>query len=333
MTASFEVLAGYVEAGWRLLPFSVDERGRKKPLVAWKNGYGVDPVNGGCSDISIIAQWHRAFPRALWGVTVGDREFVVDVDKKYGGLDTLAEIEREAPELLPRTLHQRTPSGGYQFFYRQPRLASDREVREGWGALVVTTLGQGTLKGLPGIEIRGARRDGAAGAYVGVPCTLDGSDGREWLGDVRSVEDPSPLLLSVIKRGMREQKAVNRVRAEGRKLNLAAGVDAIRQRVEGASEVRDRQEEYLRDVVWDCRLAGFDADTVRQIALEVVRAFPVLDAKWPWSDRDAEEKVRYAFAKPVPVDELTDWQLKWANAAVEVKPSGADGGTPTPVTK
>lgn len=185
-------LLGYCARGWRLLPlWEKDEHGicvcrererctSKHPRIRWQ-----DPPPGQCgatSDLSQVRKWHDAWPQADWA-TVLDELFVVDVDRKHGGMETLADVEENFPDLLGITLEATSPGGGRQYFYRQP---PERDV---------VTIEQGRLAGLTGFEIKGLRRsDGSPGHYVGVPP----SRGRRWLNG-QEPDQPSPYLLQRIR--------------------------------------------------------------------------------------------------------------------------------------
>lgn len=181
-------LIALADRGWRLFPTAWLEddgtcecgksdcnRPGKHPIVKWKNP---DPGHSGATSAhDIIENWHSWKPKANWAIVLDDI-FVVDIDKKYGGMETLAELEENDPEFLGITLAQETPSGGRQYFYRQPPEQD------------ITIVPQGKLQGLPGFEIKALRKDGDAGSYVLVPP----SAGRHWLND-QAVSEASPFLL------------------------------------------------------------------------------------------------------------------------------------------
>lgn len=67
-------------------------------------------------DAGIIRAWLARYPVTNWGGRPPVGQFVLDVDPRNGGLDTLASLEL-AHGPLPRTRTQRTGSGGFHFWW------------------------------------------------------------------------------------------------------------------------------------------------------------------------------------------------------------------------
>ncbi|MDI1451718.1 bifunctional DNA primase/polymerase [Polyangium sp. 6x1] len=73
------------------------------------------------TDARMVSHWWRRAPRASVGVVLGERAgaWVLDIDAKGGGLDTLAAIEREHGP-LPPTLRAATGGGGFHLVFLWP---------------------------------------------------------------------------------------------------------------------------------------------------------------------------------------------------------------------
>jgi hypothetical protein len=122
-----------------------------------RRGYRVFPVGAdkapttprghldGTSDEDAIRGWP-------WvdgiGLVIPQRVFVVDVDPRNGGIQTLAALLDAHETFMPRTRKVRTRSGGYHYYYRLP---DDRDLRGKLG---------------PGVDIKKPGR-----GYVLVPPT------------------------------------------------------------------------------------------------------------------------------------------------------------------
>lgn len=112
---------------WRLLP--VEPKGKKPILKDWPRL--------ATSDAKTIKQWSEKYPDANLGVATGDTFFVVDVDPRNGGVETLEALEQEHGK-LPETVRARTAGDGWHYLLRAP---------EG------VKIGNGKLG--PGIDIKG----------------------------------------------------------------------------------------------------------------------------------------------------------------------------------
>jgi len=119
-----------------------------------RRGYRVFPVGedksprtmrghlDGTSDVGVVEGWD--WEGGGIGLVIPDRVFVVDVDPRNGGFDTIEVL----PELLPPTRAVLTRSGGWHYYYALP---DDRELRGKLG---------------PGVDIKKPGR-----GYVLVPPT------------------------------------------------------------------------------------------------------------------------------------------------------------------
>src|SRR5262249_2150612 len=89
-------LRDYIERGWLIFPCPWD--GGKRPLIA--GGF-----HSASRSPELVAEWWRRWPRALCAVRTGKLPMgsgiaVVDIDKKYGGFETLQRLLGSA-ELPP----------------------------------------------------------------------------------------------------------------------------------------------------------------------------------------------------------------------------------------
>lgn len=103
------------------------------------------------NDIHQLTRWDEEFPGCQWGTPCGSESgyFVLDVDAKYGGLDTLASLEVALSFSRDETYSVRTPGGGVHLYFSWPATDS--------GAL------RNRVGIAPGLDIRGQ------GGYVIVP--------------------------------------------------------------------------------------------------------------------------------------------------------------------
>lgn len=259
-------LRGYCEQNWRLLPlWEKDENGicvcrnrnrcdEKHARIKWQKP---EPgQSGATSDWAIVQEWHRRWPNADWAVALDD-VFVVDVDVKYGGMETLAELDDD-PAMLGITLVQQTPSGGRQFFYRQP---AERDI---------TTLKQGKLHNLPGFEVK------AAGGYVGIPP----SRGRKWLSH-QTVSEASPYLLQAIR------KAATVRTTSGSEGGSGEVFDWTRAMIP-AEVPPGEQQDWLYRGACSLRAQGVNDSLAKANLRQMISAFVIGDPHNPWQLDDAD---------------------------------------------
>ena len=101
----------YAARGWRVLPV---HEGEKRPALSdWPNLASSDPRQ--------VGDWWIGNPNRNIGLACGSESgfFVLDIDPKNGGSETLAVLEAENGA-LPRTYTVRTGSGGRHYYYRFP---------------------------------------------------------------------------------------------------------------------------------------------------------------------------------------------------------------------
>jgi len=128
----------------------------KHPLV--RNG-----KDGFTTDLATVAWWAQSYPGCNWGGRPPETVFILDVDPRNGGYDSLAKIEAEHGP-LPKTLTARTGGGGLHLWFtgesRRGKLGDD----------------------YPGIDIKTNK------GYVVLPPSVHASGGLyEWL-DIRAAE-------------------------------------------------------------------------------------------------------------------------------------------------
>ncbi len=153
----------YARLGWRLIPILP---GEKRPAIS-------DWVNAASNDPAQLEAWATEFPSANLGVITGVSFFVLDVDPRNGGDQSLAALVAEHG-LLPLTVEASTPSGGSHYLFKLPNFA--------------VTNSAGKIG--PGLDIRGAggqiviapsRTEAGKYQWVHAPWSMDIAEAPEWL--------------------------------------------------------------------------------------------------------------------------------------------------------
>lgn len=137
-----------------------------------REGSKAPAVKGWHDKAAPLAEWLQEFPGHLrWGAPCGPRNgwWVLDIDPRHGGLESLSTLQDRYGELL-ETYTVRTPSGGYHFYFL-------------WGPLCELLTNTAGKLG-PGLDIR------AEGGMVLVPPT----DGYEIMTTCEPVAAPAWLL-------------------------------------------------------------------------------------------------------------------------------------------
>lgn len=130
----------------------------KKALVPWKAA--------ATNDQKQIEEWALKFPRCMWAAATGKASgfWVLDLDRGHGDVDGVEVFKAycaEHGQAFPKTLMQRTPSGGIHLFFKAPA-----------GVEIITKAGI-----LPGVDVRG---DG--GYVIIAPSVNQDNGGRyEWI--------------------------------------------------------------------------------------------------------------------------------------------------------
>ena len=158
----------FAARGWRVLPV---HEGEKRPALS-------DWPNLASTDAKQIVDWWIQFPHRNIGLATGTGSgfFVLDIDPKNGGSETLAVLENDNGQ-LPRTYSVRTGSGGRHYYFRMP----DFELGNS----------PGQLKGT-GIDVRGD------GGQVVAPPSVTAVGAYSVLRDDAIAEAPE-WLLSLLK--------------------------------------------------------------------------------------------------------------------------------------
>lgn len=236
------------------------DRPGKHPRIKWQNP---DPGRSGATnEWRQIEEWHKQWPDANWATPLHDL-FVMDVDAKYGGLDTFNDYEENAPEYFGITLTQETGSGGRQLFYRQPPESDVRAVA------------QGKLPRMPGIEVRGI------GNYCLIPPSVGRKGPYRWLNQREPVE-ATPHLLRVIRSA---RPAVNTV--DG--VTTVERFNMSRALTPGAVPPGE-QDQTLFDAAASLWAQGNNDQTALAVLTQVVNAFTNQDPANPWTAEHAQLK-------------------------------------------
>jgi putative DNA primase/helicase len=162
-----EAALSYAKRGWPVLPLHTPQNGkcscRKNDCTKigkhprYDKGLIPNGLKDASTDPEIIKKWWGIWPDANIGIRTGQVSglFVLDVDAKNSGLETIRQLEQRFGA-LPATSKVRTGGGGLHYFFQYP----GNEVR--------------SVAGLwPGIDIR------ANGGYVVAPPSLHKS-GKEY---------------------------------------------------------------------------------------------------------------------------------------------------------
>lgn len=136
MTTMLDAALDYAWRRWPVLPLRTPTDGRCTcdkdcGSNAGKHQRIADWPNQATTDAATIQQWWRLWPDANLGIATGQASgfFVVDVDPRHGGDDTLRELEARHGA-LPPTVEALTGGGGAHKLYKYPG-----PVKSGAGAL------------------------------------------------------------------------------------------------------------------------------------------------------------------------------------------------------
>lgn len=182
-------IRSYVARGWHVFPLHSIERGR----CTCKDGAscrspGKHPrthngVNDATNDQAQIDVWLSTYgDSANWGLACGSVSgvFVIDVDAKHGGFESLDEYGE-----MPETLRAISGGGGRHYFFEYPSDGLPLGNRVRW---------------LPGVDVR------SDGGYVVLPPGRHVSGGRyHWQDDGTTAVDPPLNLLESIRSGSTSQ--------------------------------------------------------------------------------------------------------------------------------
>lgn len=157
-----EILGKYIERGWPIFPLQWLVGGRCSCRKSKCGSPGKHPkVKGGfqaaSTDLKVITEWDRKWPRANWGMRTGSLDsggsgiLVVDLDTKNQGPQTWEMLVMDYPD-REDTVSVHSGGGGTYLWYKLPE---GQKIGCSAGALG------------PGVDIRGD------GGYIIVPpsCT------------------------------------------------------------------------------------------------------------------------------------------------------------------
>lgn len=258
-----EAAQGYASQGMAVIPLHAWNPARqtctcqrpdcgspgKHPLV----GTGVLEAT---TDQAQLARWWERWRYANIGIATGARSgrWVLDVDDRHGGDDSLADLRREYGH-LPDTATVNTGGGGLHLYWKMPP----------W--LISNAVGV-----LPGIDVRGD------GGYVVAPPSRHRS-GRLYLWDAGQPEQPAECprwLLNVLRdaRRVAQSAPLPEVFVEGMRDNaLTSAAGALRRRGLGEAAILGA----LRGINDACARPPLPDTDLARIARSVCRYTPPSD--------------------------------------------------------
>jgi hypothetical protein len=115
-----------VKEGWAAFPCR-----DKQPITGWKGG------KRGSRDLEEIARWATRYPDCRWGATPPEGQWVLDVDPRNGGDETLRAL---APR-LPPTPKQKSGGGGVHYVFNSQapsgKLGEGLDIKRGGKGYVI----------------------------------------------------------------------------------------------------------------------------------------------------------------------------------------------------
>lgn len=152
----------YAKRGWQVLPL----RPRDKTPIT-KHG-----LKDATTDLDRIEKWWKEWPTANIGIRTGPESglFVLDVDARNGGIDSLDELT-STHGVLPETPESHTGGGGRHYLFSYP---TDTEVGNSAGRVA------------SGIDVRGR-----SGYFVAPPSVHQSGQAYEW--EISSSPDETEL--------------------------------------------------------------------------------------------------------------------------------------------
>ena len=156
-----------IEKNFKLIPIKARE---KKPAIK-------DWQTEATNEIAKIKKWLSQFPDMNVGIVTGKASniFIVDIDQKNGGLETLEQLKKEGFSF--DTLCVKTGGGGYHFYYKCP---GNKEIKNKTGIL-------------KGIDIRGQ------GGFIVAPPSIHKSGNKyEFINNSPIIEMPNDLFKRIL---------------------------------------------------------------------------------------------------------------------------------------
>ena len=281
---TLDAALAYAHRGWPVIPIHAIDGGRctcgdadcKSPGKHPRTAHGLNEATTG---EAAIRRWWGRWADANVAMVTGARSviFVVDVDPRHGGDDSLSDLEHQHGE-LPNTVESITGGGGRHIFFAHP----------GGGARIPNSSG----KLGPGLDVRGD------GGYVVVEPSLHAS-GRRYAfelshhpSDTKPAAAPAWLLEMVIEEDEPAAVAAATVQVDDQD-RVRLCVDAMLR-----METKDQADGSKRLFAYACRAVEHglaDDQAVRIVrAAEVLLPFPkgYTDQEVVRRVRDAEKKVK-----------------------------------------
>jgi len=147
------------------------------------------------ADLAQLAAWAKHWPRANIGIAAGKSGFFAfDIDPDKGGDLTLAALIAEHGE-LPRTVEQRTGSGGTHYLFQMPEGLDLRNTGGRLGKGLDTRGAGGQIVVAPSVSSKGTYR------WVNAPWDTEIAEAPEWLLELlkrpKIAEHSEPSIVTV----------------------------------------------------------------------------------------------------------------------------------------
>lgn len=223
-----EIAIGYARRGWSVFPL---KPGSKEPYP------GTQGFKDASNNEHTIRLLFQGKPDANIGIATGSASgiWVLDVDKKSGGVETLTDlIEKNGP--LPQTLGVHTPTGGFHFYFTYDPKRPKRS----------------RANIAPGLDIR------ADGGYIVAPPSVHPNGGKYlWAheaGDAEASQEPTEAAawLETIANRTRHQvgsdSRTGKLLVGSRHVTLMSRAGTLRNRGKGYDEIKAELMALLPDL-------------------------------------------------------------------------------------
>jgi hypothetical protein len=273
-----EAVREFLQLGWAVFPVHGVKTngqctcGNTECKRIGKHPRTVHGVKDATCDEQTIRRWFARWPDAGIALATGSasRIFVLDIDPRHGGDESLTALEQKFGE-LPRTRESRTGGGGrHLFFLMDPN----------------QTIHNSTSKLGLGLDVR------SEGGYVVLPPSLHLSGNRyQWVNEKDSIPLPQWLAELSAKNPSRPRtETVNRSIPEGqRNSHLASLAGTMGRRYMSPAAI----EAALLVENQKCCVPPLDEPEVRGIARSVSRYTP--------ADHGAREQMSHDWPRPEPI--------------------------------
>ena len=220
-------------------------------------------------EVDVVRAWWQRWPDANIGIATGKASglWVLDVDPRHGGDETLASLERDHGP-LPATIMSATPRGGRHYYFRWDD--SIPEIRNSTGRVAegVDVLAEGGSAVAPPSVIAGVGR--YAWSRTGAPLAT----APQWLVDLTRAPVPTP-------RSPTASAGTSPLQSDVDRYCAAAITDELRRLAEAGQGQRNDQlnqsafalaQFVAADVVPEIWARSILEDTAREIGLSVIEA-------------------------------------------------------------